>query len=470
MEAKTNFDSQWSKQLRRAAFRRAFFLAACFASGMLLLTGFIYWQSVVYFRRQIDRHLLADTKDLAADPPQIAVRLAQTLSVDPRLARIGGLFDKDGNFIAGNVSRLPTSSAPLAEAGVLSDIVPRDKPLRQGTFRGVIMALPGGSHLVFGRRANELAELDEIVSRALGLALIPLLLLATLAGILLSRTTMLRVEAVEYACRRIMTGRLEERLPVSSSQNEFDILSLTVNRMLEEIQRLMTEVKTAGDAIAHDLRTPLTRLNARLDRILNETTDSVTLRSAIERTVIDVGQLLTMTRAVLRLGEIESGQRRSGFKEIDLSEVIRSIHDFYSAIAEEKQIMFFMECPESVLVSGDGELLFEAIANLVDNAIKFTPIEGKIRLTLISHANGSTMRIDDTGPGIPFAERTAVLRRFYRSDPSRHLPGVGMGLALVAAIARLHNFTLTLSSTDHEQGCRVDLFIPTDLHRAKQSA
>jgi len=452
--------SLWFKRLRKAAFRRAFFLAAGFACGMLLLTGFIYWQTVGYFQRQIDRHLTADAKDLISDPSQISIRLNQFLSTDPLLARIGGLFDKNGTVLAGNLARVPTSKAPFGQAGVLSDIVPRDQGVRPGAFRGVITLLPDGTYCVFGRRANELAEIDEIITRALGLALIPLVVMAIVAGFLLSRSTMLRVQAVELACRRIMSGHLDERLPVSKRHNEFDILSLTVNRMLEEIQRLMTEVKASGDAIAHDLRTPLTRLNARLDRALSTNADSLLLRSTLERTVMDVEQLLAMTRAVLRLGEIESGRRRAGFQNIDLAEVIRSVHDFYAPVAEEKQIAFQLEAPADCLVFGDGELLFEAVANLVDNAIKFTPTDGRILLALSCQAMQTTIRIDDSGPGIQAAERSAVLRRFYRSDPSRHMPGVGLGLALVAAIARLHNFTLILDASDYDHGCRAELQIP----------
>jgi len=432
---------------------------------MLLLTGFIYWQMVNYFSHQIDRNLLADVMALAADEgPHLPTRLSQTLAADPRNKRIGGLFDKDGHALAGNLNHLPMSNAAPGVIGALTEIEAHDVVLKKGNYRGAIIEFEDGQHLVFGRRVNELGEIDEIVSRNLGLAIIPLLFLAILGAVLVSRSTMLRVKAVELACRRIMAGHLEERLPISKSQNEFDILSLTVNRMIEEIQRLMGEVKGAGDSIAHDLRTPLTRLNARLDRILNEESDAVVLRSAIEHTIADVEQLLNMTRAVLRLGEIESGLRRSGFGEIDLAEVMQSVYDFYSAIAEEKSIGFNMECPRRFIVFGDGELLFEAIANLIDNAIKFTPAEGTIDLSLSSRSDLIIVRIDDDGPGISESERASVLKRFYRSDPARHSAGVGMGLALVSAIARLHGFTFTLTDVQGQTGCRAELIIPQGLN------
>jgi signal transduction histidine kinase len=323
--------------------------------------------------------------------------------------------------------------------------------------RIAVETLPDGQHLVFGRRVDELDEITEIVGRALALAALPIAGLALLGGAILSRATHLRVAGVERACRRIMAGHLDERLPVGHGGDAFDALSATVNRMLEEVERLMQEVAGAGDAVAHDLRTPLTRLRARLERLRGEAVDPGIREEALDRTVADVDQLLAMTRAILRIGEIENGQRRAGFGLVSLADIVREVADFYAVIAEEKGLTFTVSAASVPPIQGDGELLFEAIGNLIDNAIKFTPVGGRVDLSVVTSHDGPVVQVSDTGPGIPATEREAVLRRFYRAEPSRRVPGTGLGLALVAAIVRLHGFKLDLGARVTESGCTVTL-------------
>jgi signal transduction histidine kinase len=286
--------------------------------------------------------------------------------------------------------------------------------------------LKDGRVLVIGKGSKELGEIEEIVTRALALAFAPMAFLALLGGAVLSRATLRRVEAVERACRRIMAGHLDERLPLQRGSDEFDQLVDIVNRMLDEIESLLADVKSSGDAIAHDLRTPLTRIRARLDRTLTAERPNSPGHDLIERTADDIDQVLAIITAILRIGEIEHGRRRLGFRDVDLAGLVHGIDEFYSPVAEERGLTFKAEITEVEAVQGDPDLLFEAIGNVVDNATKFTPPGGRVTLTLLHGESGPIVRVDDTGPGIPADERDAVLLRFRRGDQSRHTPGTGL--------------------------------------------
>jgi signal transduction histidine kinase len=445
---------------RTGAFRRTITFAAAFSFGMALLAGFIYWQTVGYLTREFDRDLLTDIRSFAADDAaDLIENIDHTLAADSGRTKIIGLFAPDGQPLAGNMVNLPTNR-PLVDgtASVSIDHSINNVPLPRHV-RIAVEHLKDSRILVIGRSAKELGEIEEIITRALALALVPMVAIALLSGALLSRATVRRVEAVERACRRIMAGHLSERLPVQRGSDELDQLADIVNRMLDEIERLLADVKSAGDAVAHDMRTPLTRIRARLDRALTVASPSSLAQEIIERTADDIDQVLAIITAILRIGEIEHGRRRLGFREVDLAEIVRSIDEFYSPIAEERGLTFNTDITEVTAVQGDPDLLFEAIGNIVDNATKFTPTGGQVKLTLRHSGNGPIVRVDDTGPGIPTSERDAVLLRFRRGDQSRHTPGTGLGLSLVAAIARLHGFALTIGDNEGYSGCRVELYM-----------
>jgi signal transduction histidine kinase len=279
-----------------------------------------------------------------------------------------------------------------------------------------------------------------------------------------------RVDAVWRACSLIMAGEFHRRLPVGRRRDEFDRLSEMVNRMLDQTERLVEEVKGAGDAIAHDLRTPLTRLRARLVRALDPDARHVPVGDVLASTLADVDQLLATVTAVLRLAEVEEGRRQGGFRTVDLGDVVEDVAELYAPVAEEKEIDFVLARSSSpATLQGDGDLVFEAIANLVDNAIKYTPAGGRVGLMLETGSGGPLVKVWDTGPGIPPEESEAVMRRFYRIDRSRHLPGTGLGLSLVAAIVRLHGFALDIGQRPGG-GCEVILRCGTGDGLAKLDA
>jgi signal transduction histidine kinase len=225
--------------------------------------------------------------------------------------------------------------------------------------------------------------------------------------------------------------------------------------MLDEIERLMLQAKGAGEDIAHDLRTPLTRLRGRLERAMSAFPGSPDVTTTLGTAIEDIDQILGTITAILRIAEVDHGLRRAAFREVDLADVVREATDLYEPIAEEKEIIVDLSIERVGAVKGDGDLLFEAVANLLDNAIKFTPGKGHVQVSIHEGEHGAVVRVEDSGPGIPKGDFSNVLRRFYRADRSRQTPGTGLGLSLVASIARLHGFGLVLN--DRKAGCCIEI-------------
>ena len=438
------------------AFRWTLGAAAVLGLGIAAMGGFFYWQTVGYVTARLDAGLLLEARSLQPETRRVLIlRLDKALTIDPLGNKAYGLFGPDGARIAGDVAALPPALPPADRPAPVTVAWTRHGPPERVEVRALAVPLPDGAVLFLGRSAADLREVDGIVRRAMGLAVLPAALLALAGGAVVSLGTLRRVEAVRRACSLIMEGEFHRRLPVGRRRDEFDRLSELVNRMLDEIERLVDEVKGAGDAIAHDLRTPLTRLRARLDRALDPEARHAPVTEVLAKSVADVDQLLATVTAVLRLAEVEQGPRRGGFRAVDLGETIEAVGELYAPVAEEGGIRFAVtRAGGGTALLGDGDLVFEAIANLVDNAIKYTPPGGRVGLVLEVDGAGPVVRVWDTGPGIPPEDRAAVLRRFHRVDRSRHRPGTGLGLSLVAAIARLHGFTLEIGQRDGG-GCEV---------------
>jgi signal transduction histidine kinase len=266
-----------------------------------------------------------------------------------------------------------------------------------------------------------------------------------------------RIDEVARAIERIVKGNLAERLPTRGTAGDLDRLVDAVNGMLDDIERLMHEVKGVSDAVAHDLRTPLTRLLAGLERAGRRAASVDEYAAAVDEAIGETKAVLSTFGAMLRISEVEDGARRVGFKSLDLAAIAADVTEFYQPLAEVKDVSFSLkdESGGSAKIAGDPSLLFEAIGNLVDNAIKFTPSEGRVTVRVFCQDENLGVMVTDTGPGIPAEEREAVLRRFYRAERSRHTSGSGLGLSLVAAVARLHGLNLFID--DAKPGCSVIL-------------
>jgi signal transduction histidine kinase len=442
---------------RTTTFRWTLIVAGAFVLCTLALFGFVYWQTAAYMTSTFDNLLTGELSIFAAETPERQLaHIRERLDNDPRRVRIAGLFGSDGHRIAGNIESLPGGLTPQVPAN--AEVVRIDSRGREmEKVRLVTELLPGGEVLAIGRDDAEIAEIASIVRRALTLSLLPALGLAIVIGLILSSRVQDRLAGVNKKIQRIVAGDLRERLPTLKSNDPFDQLALSVNQMLDEIEALINEIAGVGNDIAHDLRTPLTRVRVRLERGRARASTLDELRTVVDKSIIGLDQSLAVITGLLRIAEIEHSRRLDGFSEVKLGPLLHEVAELYEPIAEDKHVSLRVEAPAEAIMRGDRDLLFEAIANLVDNAVKFTPEGGRVTLALLRRGEEAVMQVSDSGPGIPEAERQAVTKRFYRSDKSRNAEGLGLGLSLVAAIVKLHGFRLGIGSGP---GCTVEIAGP----------
>jgi signal transduction histidine kinase len=439
---------------RTTTFRWTLAVAGAFGVCILVFSGFVYWAVAAYTTSRTDGLLIDELRVIAADSPgQRLEDIADRLRQDPRRIRFAGLFGADGHYITGNMESLPPGLTPDVPSNAM--VVRLDNRGRETqNVRLAVRPLQNGEVLVVGRNIDEIADIAEIVGKALALGLIPAFGLAAAIGMVLSLRAHDRLSEVNRRIQRIVAGDLRERLPTRGRDDPFDQLAVSVNGMLGEIEALIHEIAGVGDDIAHDLRTPLTRVRIRLERGRQNAATLEQLRAVADQAIAGLDQSLTVITALLRIAEIEHSRRLEGFGPVSLAPLVREVGDLYDPIAEDKRVILWVEAAEEATVHGDRDLLFEAVANLVDNAVKFTPEGGRVELTLLRRAGETVIRVSDTGPGIPEIERQAVTKRFFRSDKSRRSEGLGLGLSLVAAIVKLHGFRFAIAPSP---GCTVEI-------------
>ena len=311
--------------------------------------------------------------------------------------------------------------------------------------------LPDGYHLLVGRDIARYLPLERRFWYALGGAVAILSVFGALGGILIRRALMARIHVIGQTVSAIMQGDLTHRLPTQHAGDELNTLAQTINRMLSQIEQLVHGVRNVSNAIAHDLRTPLAELRARLEELSLTRPSPERSFAEIEAAVADVDSVISIFNALLRLAEIDSGMRRSGFVPVDIAEVATAAVDFYQPAAELKGVTLTLRAVPAP-VRGDPVLLAQAFGNLIDNALKYTPAQGHIEVSVIAGGGGVQIAVADSGPGIADADKDKVIERFYRGDVSRGTPGVGLGLSLVEAVARLHGSALQLQ--DNAPGLR----------------
>jgi signal transduction histidine kinase len=437
-----------SELSRTVAFRLTLFYSLFFAACVILLLGFIYWETASEMTRRVDQILTLEKQRLTAlRADQLTDEIDKSILRDQRHIYFYGLFSAGGKLIAGNVHRLPAGT-PANGHIYRTDMPGASAKAEQLPARAVLIGLDSGETLLIGHDEQQLIEFGEVMKRALYWGGTLTILVGLMFGLMLSFRPLRRVEQIQQVCELIMGGDIHQRLPVSRHRDELDMLAAIVNRMLDEVERLMSEVKSVGDNIAHDLRTPLTRLRAVLYRLQQQLADTPGKRSMADQVMAEVDSLLLRFRALLRISEIENMQRRAGFRLIRLEETLEQAVNFIEPVAEDKAIRLTMKTERTAPIHGDGELLFEAIVNLLDNAIKFTPVEGRVEVRLVNGAKGPQIDILDSGAGIGENERSAVLNRFYRGGNDIYLPGYGLGLSIVMAIIRLHDFRFELGDAD----------------------
>ncbi len=435
---------------------------ALFGISAIGLLAFIYWSTANYMRQQADETIETEIVGLA-ERYQLTGLAGLTTSIRERVGRrpVGSsiylLTDGLYNPIAGNLDRWPQievdpegfTEFPLNLGAEEPRHIARAKPF----------ALPGGFFLLVGRDTYELEAMQSRLVRTLSWGLALTVGLALAGGLVLSRGQVRRIGAINDAFDDVMAGDLSRRIPTGSSGGDIEELVVKLNRTLSELEKLVEGVRRVSDSIAHDLRTPLARLKTRLERLRHGSAGA----DEVDHAVSEADKLLATFAALLRIARIESGERRQAFASVDMTALIDDVAELYGPLIEEKDKKLVLHNAPNIRVLGDRDMLFQAVANVLDNALKHTPADGRVELDLGARESSVEVVIADDGPGIPANERDKVLTRFYRLDTSRTTPGAGLGLSLVAAVAELHDGSVQLEdnpSTDGAPGLRVVIRLP----------
>jgi signal transduction histidine kinase len=360
----------------------------------------------------------------------------------------------------GNLSSWPVEAN--AESPWLRIPLQRDGAMTEARLYRV--DLGEGWRMLVGRDVAEKLRLRGLLSEGIAWAATSSAALAVVGAWLLRRALEARLRPIYRTAAAIGSGDLSRRVPLSDREDEFDKLGATMNAMLDRIARLMEGVRGVSDAIAHDLRTPIARARAKLEESLEAARDEEALRAAVEQGIADLDGIARVFQAVLRIAEVEAGARRAAFAATDLAPMLRDIAELYGASAEMRDQRLEIDLPESLTLIGDRDLIGQAVVNLLDNALKFTPDGGAVRLAASRAPGAVVISVADDGPGLPPADRGRAGERFFRADSARSTPGSGLGLSLVWAVAALHGGAVEMDDThpgaDHP-GLTVTLRLPS---------
>ncbi|CAM2156586.1 histidine kinase [Pararobbsia alpina] len=431
-------------------------LLAVYIVSSVLLFAMLYWATHSYLVHEVDERLIGEIAEFSPIGKAQAIADITALSHrDVASSRPYGVFDNQYRWLAGNIRTLPRAADKTPFDYVQSVDSGRDAD--PGHFRGIIVPTTSGLRIVVGHSMDEILGFDRTLVKMLCVGLALTILLSISCGIALTRMSNRRIRAVSATARDIMSGQLNRRLSVHNTHNDLDRLAEIVNRMLDEIERLVAEVRSVCAGIAHDLRTPMTHLRSGLERAYRRADNVDDYRAAVDEAIAQSDVVLGRFTALLRIAEVEAANRQARFVDIHLDEVIRDVVELYEPVGEARGLSVHVQAPVPVRMFGDIDLLFGAVENLLDNALKFTPEGGTITIGARIEDGSAVLFAADSGPGIRPSERQAVLRPFYRSSdrPSNTTSGHGLGLSLVAAIARVHHASVEI--LDNEPGCRIEL-------------
>lgn len=458
--------------LSRAVSTTAFRLAAVTVAAYLicagLIVGLLFWQTNRILTNQVLATLRSEAQLLEAEAQADGLP-ALTRAVEVRSQPDGlGLYylaSPTGAKLAGNLSRLPPEIAESRSGGVFrytKDVDAGEDP-RLGV--AIPVELSGGEHLIVGRDIEEQRRFaDEMGSIFLiGFGLLSLAGVA--GGFFISRIVLKRIEAINAASRSIMHGDLSRRVELSGSGDELDDLAGNLNAMLDRIEALMNGLREVSDNIAHDLKTPLNRLRNSAEAALRDSRGEDACRQGLEHTIEEADELIKTFNGLLLIARLEAGALELSAERFDLGQVVRDVAELYEPVADERQLELAIDAGDGPTVSANRQLVGQAVANLIDNAIKYSAgtveahaVGPEITVSVAERDGGMEISVGDRGPGIAAADRERVLRRFVRLEKSRTEPGTGLGLSLVQAVARLHGGSVRLE--DNKPGLRVVLTLP----------
>jgi len=442
------------KLLRTTAFKLTLVYLTVFALFAAFLLGYFAWNTRRLINDQIIETVDAEIQGLTDQYHQGGIRRL-VFAIEARARRPGSslylLTTAAGEGVAGNVGSLATGI--LDNPGWFETVYRRVDEQDASDHRALVRVdrLPGGFHLLVGRDLEERERLYDVVLAAGRWSVAIVVVLGLAGGFFVARRVLTRIDAMTETARTIMQGDLHERLPVAGTGDELDRLAVNLNAMLERIEALMHGLKEVSDNIAHDLKTPLTRLRNRCEEALRAAQSETQYRQALESTIEESEALIRTFNALLMIARAESGQARDDMTAFDAAEIVRGIGELYEPLADEKGLSLRVEAA-AARVRGNRELISQALANLVDNAIKYgashaTAANGppaEIVLKAMDRGDRILLLVADSGPGIAESDRGRVLERFVRLEQSRSEPGSGLGLSLAGAIARLHGGELIL--------------------------
>ena len=453
------------KTLRSWTFKLALIWIGIFGAVVIALFGYIYWSTSSYVLSRSDDaiaavHALLHKSYEVGGRSRLTATIAQYISED----RFEGgmiylLTDESFTPVAGNLKNWPAELKGVEGWKNFSARAWKPDAADRPVLRAIYESLPDGYHLLVGKDISDLDEFASRINTALALVLALLLVISGLASVSVTRRTVGRIEAINATSRAIMQSGLGTRISLRGTRDEWDKLAENLNLMLDRIEGLMAEVKQVSENVAHDLRTPLTRMRARLEKAWSRQRNPDHDQFLIDETMKDLDGVLRMFSSLMRISQIETTDRTVLFRTVNLATIASEVVELFDAAAEEKGVHLSLVEDQQVFVQGDRDLLFDAFANLVDNAIKHGRDRGEVVVEVAHHEGiGSILSVTDNGPGIPVDERDNVFKRFYRLEPSRGTPGNGLGLSVVAAVARLHGADIEMF--DNLPGLKLQLRFP----------
>jgi signal transduction histidine kinase len=455
-----------AKLFRATAFRLTLAILGVSAIGAGLVLGIVAWQVIKLVDEETTRTIEAEANGLAEQYEQGGIRRLGAV-IEARSREPGSslylLTNSAGEPLAGNIGQLP--SGVLDRVGFVNtpyEAIDGSTKNRRALAR--IFALPGGFRLLVGHDLADRARIGAVMVRALATSLIFLAGLAALGALFVARRVLRRIDAMNSSAHAIMAGDLSQRLPVSGSGDELDRLALGLNQMLARIADLMAGLREVSDNIAHDLRTPLTRLRNHAEEALRLDREKPEYRAALERTIEESDGLIRIFDALLMIARAEAGADRSGMSALDLGAVVSGVAELYEPVVEEKGFKLTLDCAPGLNLVGNRELIGQAIANLMDNALKYgaasagSALPNEVVVAARREGGDIVIEVADHGPGVADADRQRVFDRFVRLESARSRPGSGLGLSLVGAVARMHGGTVRLD--DNAPGLKVVVALP----------
>jgi signal transduction histidine kinase len=443
------------------SFRIVLIYAAIFAFSAVLLVAFTYWSTERALDAETDQTIEAEITGLAEQYQQLGI----TGLTDAIVSRSqhGGLgiyllTDQDDRRIAGNLDGWPMLDSEQGQFIEFDYDRHVGANLEQHRARGREFDLNGGFKLLVARDVAERHETERLFTTTLPWSAALMLGLGIAGGYFMSRNLLTRLDNINRKSHEIMAGDLSQRLPLTRAGDEFDTLAANLNRMLDRTERLMKGMREVTDSVAHDLRTPLNRLRNRLEGALGDLESESKEWIEIEAAVTETDRLIGTFNAILMIAEAEAGIVREAMTPVQLPALVAGVVELYEPLAEEKGVALELAPSGTATIRGNKSLITQALANLLDNAIKYTPTGGHVRVAVEDTPSGVALVVADNGPGIPDEDRARVIERFVRLEASRHSPGTGLGLSLVAAVARMHDARLELA--DNNPGLRATLLFP----------